>query len=114
MVFYVPRMFGELPVTWYLTNCLKELSFATSFGGTTIDLRHTHIAPGETYIDLDCSWGGVEIYVPSDWKVVFKCNAFFGGCDDKRWQNGNINKESVLVILGNTFLSEAWRLKASV
>ena len=28
MVFYVPRMFGELPVTWYLTNCLKELSFA--------------------------------------------------------------------------------------
>ena len=70
----------------------------TSFGGTTIDLRHTHIAPGETYIDLDCSWGGVEIYVPSDWTVVFKCNAFFGGCDDKRWQNGNINKESVLVI----------------
>ena len=40
-----------------------------------------------TYIDLDCSWGGVEIYVPSDWKVVFKCNAFFGGCDDKRWQD---------------------------
>ena len=72
----------------------------TSVGGTTIDLRHTHIAPGETYIDLDCSWGGVEIYVPSDWKVVFKCNAFFGGCDDKRWQNGNINKESVLVIRG--------------
>ena len=58
------------------------------------------IAPGETYIDLDCSWGGVEIYVPSDWTVVFKCNAFFGGCDDKRWQNGNINKESVLVIRG--------------
>ena len=28
MVFYVLRMFGELPVTWYLTNCLKELSFA--------------------------------------------------------------------------------------
>ena len=76
------------------------MNFRTSFGGTTIDLRHTHIAPGETYIDLDCSWGGVEIYVPSDWKVVFKCNAFFGGCDDKRWQNGNIKKESVLVIRG--------------
>ena len=72
----------------------------TSCGGTTIDLRHTHIAPGETYIDLDCSWGGIEIYVPSDWKVVFKCNAFFGGCDDKRWQNGNIDKERVLVIRG--------------
>ena len=83
-----------------LDELFKGAVVRTSCGGTTIDLRHTHIAPGETYIDLDCSWGGIEIYVPSDWKVVFKCNAFFGGCDDKRWQNGNINKESVLVIRG--------------
>lgn len=83
-----------------LDDLFKGGVVRTSCGGTTIDLRHTHIAPGETYIDLDCSWGGVEIYVPSDWKVVFKCNAFFGGCEDKRWQSGNINKESVLVIRG--------------
>lgn len=83
-----------------LDELFKGAEIRTSFGGTTIDLRHTHIAPGETYIDLDCSWGGVEVYVPSDWKVVFKCNAFFGGCDDKRWQNGNVNKEGVLVIRG--------------
>lgn len=62
-----PRILDEL---------FKGAIIRTSFGGTTIDLRHTHIAPGETYIDLDCSWGGVEIYVPSDWTVVFKCNAF--------------------------------------
>lgn len=83
-----------------LDELFKGATVHTSFGGTTIDLRHTHIAPEETYIDLDCSWGGVEIYVPSDWKVVFKCNVFFGGCDDKRWLNGNINKECVLVIRG--------------
>lgn len=81
-----------------LDELFKGAMIRTSFGGTTIDLRHTHIAPGETYIDLDCSWGGVEIYVPSDWTVVvFKCNAFFGGCDDKRWQNGNVNKENIFV-----------------
>lgn len=83
-----------------LDELFKGAMIRTSFRGTTIDLRHTHIAPGETYIDLDCSWGGVEIYVPSDWTVVFKCNAFFGGCDDKRWQNGNVNKENILVIRG--------------
>lgn len=83
-----------------LDELFKGAMIRTSFGGTTIDLRHAHIAPGETYIDLDCSWGGVEIYVPSDWTVVFKCNAFFGGCDDKRWQNGNVNKENILVIRG--------------
>ena len=84
-----------------LDELFKGATIRTSFGGTTIDLRHTHLAPGEKYIDLDCSWGGVEIYVPSDWKVVFKCNAFFGGCDDKRWQNGNVNRECILVIRGS-------------
>lgn len=83
-----------------LDELFKGATVYTSFGGTTIDLRHTHLAPGETYIDLDCSWGGVEIYVPSDWKVLFKCNTFFGGCDDKRWQDGKINKECILVIRG--------------
>ena len=83
-----------------LDELFKGAIVRTSFGGTVIDLRHTHIALGETYIDLDCSWGGVEIYVPSDWKVVFKCNTFFGGCDDKRWHNGDINHESILVVRG--------------
>lgn len=83
-----------------LDELLKEVVVRTSCGGTTIDLRHAHIAPRRTYTDLDCNWGDIEIYVPSDWKVVFKCNALFGGCDDKHWQNENINKESVLVIWG--------------
>lgn len=78
----------------------KGADIRVSVGGTAIDLRHTHIAPGETYIDVDCSWGGVEIYVPSDWTVVFKCNAFFGGCEDKRWRNNSVNHECILVIRG--------------
>lgn len=83
-----------------LDEVFKGATIRTSFGGTTIDLRHTHIAQGETYIDLDCSCGGVELFVPSDWKVAVKCNAFFGGCEDKRWQNGNVDKERTLVIRG--------------
>lgn len=86
-----------------LDELFKGAEVRTSFGGTTIDLRHTHIGPGETYIDLDCSWGGIEIYVPADWTVVFKCNAFFGGCDDKRWQNGEANQDSILVIRGRIY-----------
>ena len=84
-----------------LVELFKGAYLRTSFGGTTIDLRHTHLASGETYIDLDCNWGGIELYIPSDWKVVVKCNAFVGGCDDKRWQGANVNNECVLVIRGN-------------
>jgi hypothetical protein len=85
---------GELPVTWYLTNCLKEL-YSTSFGGTTIDFAIPILHPEKpTSIWIAV---GEELSIMSlDWKVVFKCNAFFGGCDDKRWPNGNINKENVL------------------
>lgn len=83
-----------------LDEIFKGANVRVYFGGTTIDLRHTHLAPGETFIDLDCSCGGIEIYVPSDWAVLFKCDAFFGGCEDKRLQNGITHKESTLVIRG--------------
>ena len=83
-----------------LDELFKGASIRTSCGGTTIDLRHTHIAPGETYIDIECNLGGIELYIPSDWKVITKCNAFFGGCEDKRWQSANINQECILVIRG--------------
>ena len=84
-----------------LDELFKGAIIRTSFGGTTIDLRHTHLAPGETYIDLDCSCGGIELFIPADWKVVIKCRAFFGGCEDKRWQGATPLQESVLVIRGN-------------
>ena len=87
-----------------LDEIFKGACIRTSFGGTTIDLRHTHLAPGETYIDLDCSCGGVELFIPADWKVVIKCNAFFGGCEDKRWQGANTNPDSILIIQGNVSL----------
>lgn len=83
-----------------LDELFKGATVYISFGGTIIDLRHTQIAAGETYIDVDCSCGGLEIYVPSGWKVVMKCDAFFGGCEDKRWQNGNFDKERTLVVRG--------------
>lgn len=83
-----------------LDELFKGASIRTSCGGTAIDLRHTHIAPGETYIDIECNLGGIELYIPSDWKVITKCNAFFGGCEDKRWQSANINQECILVIRG--------------
>ncbi len=85
-----------------LDKLFKGANIRTYFGGTTIDLRHTNIAPGETYIDLDCSWGGVELYIPADWQVRIECNCFCGGCEDKRWQGTPAKQEwGVLVIRGN-------------
>ena len=85
-----------------LDELFKGANIRTYFGGTTIDLRHTNIAPGETYIDLDCSWGRVELYIPADWQVRIECSCFCGGCEDKRWQGTPAKQEwCVLVIRGN-------------
>lgn len=84
-----------------LDEVFRGASLRTSFGGTSIDLRHTHLAPGETYIDIDCNWGGIELLIPADWNVVTRCSAFFGGSEDKRWQSGNVDKESTLIVRGS-------------
>lgn len=85
-----------------LDELFKGANIRTYFGGTTIDLRHTNIAPGETYIDLDCSWGRVELYIPADWQVRIECSCFCGGCEDKRWQGTPAKQEwCVLMIRGN-------------
>lgn len=84
-----------------LDEIFKGASIRNNFGGTELDLRRTNIAPGETYIDIDCNFGGIEIYVPSDWKVELHANAFLGGCEDKRIPGVNIDQSRVLVVRGN-------------
>lgn len=84
-----------------LDEVFKGGTIRNSFGGTVIDLRRTTIAEGETFVDLECAFGGVEIYLPSDWKVDLRCNPLFGGCEDKRFQSVVVDQSRVLVIRGD-------------
>lgn len=84
-----------------LDEIFKGATIQNTFGGTAIDLRRTAIPEGETYIDVDCTFGGIEIYVPSEWKVVFQCNSCLGGCEDKRFGGGIIDQSRVLIIRGS-------------
>lgn len=84
-----------------LDEFFKGGTIQNSFGGTIIDLRRTTLPEGETFLDIDCTFGGIEIYVPSDWKVVFRCNTCLGGCQDKRFGGGVIDQNRILVIRGD-------------
>ena len=83
-----------------LDEVFKSGVITNTFGGTVIDLRHTKINEGETYLDIDNNWGGVELYVPSDWQVAVRCNAFMGACEDKRWKSSPVDTTRTLVIRG--------------
>ena len=89
-----------------LDPVFKGARISNSFGSTLIDLRRTTLAAPETYIDIDCSFGGIEIYVPHNWTVKSNLQHFFSGNDDKRfWANGVQDTEHKLIIRGNISFS---------
>ncbi len=71
-------------------------------GGINIDLHEANLAEGTNSLEITVLFGGVDIIVPRDWKVIVNVTSIFGGVDDKRIVNANQVYESnkVLVIRG--------------
>ncbi|CAN5637952.1 hypothetical protein BH24ACT15_BH24ACT15_34670 [soil metagenome] len=63
------------------------------FGGVDIDLRPAVIGPEGAFVDATAAFGGVNLIVPPDWRVVMSGPAIFGG---------NENKTELLVPLPRT------------
>lgn len=72
-----------------------------SFGSMTLDLRRTTLGKPVTIIDLDCNFGGMELYIPSNWNVTLRTHNSFGGIEDKRVVANNVDHEHELVIRGD-------------
>jgi hypothetical protein len=76
-----------------------------SFGSVVLDLRRTKLEATETYIDIDCSFGGMELLIPSHWHLVIVSDNSFGGYDDKRRLSQEIDYDHRLVIRGDISFS---------
>jgi len=51
-------------------------------GGAEIDLRNSKPEGGEAVIEVLVLWGGVDLFVPADWKVTVDAIPFMGGIED--------------------------------
>jgi predicted membrane protein len=72
------------------------------FGGVNLDLRRAIITGERAVIDVNALFGGVDIKVPDNWKVVTKGMGVFGAFEDKTIpprQDPNV-KTPELVITG--------------
>ena len=79
----------------------KGADIRNTCGGTVLDLRRTKLEAAQTFIDVECTFGGIEIYMPAEWNLQSQVSAVIGGCDDKRYQSSaNIDQEHVLVVRG--------------
>lgn len=84
----------------------KGARLHNTFGGTILDLRKTSLEGPETYINVECTFGGIEIYLPSSWNVIQEVDILLGGIGDKRLNmNAEIDYEHKLIIKGDLTLS---------
>jgi predicted membrane protein len=66
-------------------------------GGCEIDLRKASIKEGEAVLDLTAIMGGIEIWVPEDWKVTLKGVPLLGGFEDQTHPTGLESNKNLIV-----------------
>lgn len=72
-----------------------------SFGGVVLDLRRTTLEAKETVVHIDCSFGGVELYVPDHWEILVETDSLLGECYDRRNHTQPIDTEHRLIVCGD-------------
>ena len=79
-------------------------NITTIFGSTKLDLTQAKLAPVENVLELTTLFGGANIRVPQNWKVILNVTSIFGGFDDKRFAhyNNEETSEGILIIKGVT------------
>lgn len=61
----------------------KSGTITAIFGGGDLDMREAVIDPEGARLEINCIFGGVELQVPHDWKVVINGIPLFGGWENK-------------------------------
>jgi hypothetical protein len=74
-----------------------------SFGSIVLDLRRTSLEAPETYIDANCSFGGMELFVSPHWYLFSEMDNTFGSCEDKRYAAIEIDADHKLIIRGGIY-----------
>ena len=80
----------------------KGANISSIFGGTELDLSNADFEKQAT-IAITCAFGGVNIIVPSNWKVKSDISTAFGGVDDKRQVSLVDDNGKLLILTGSCF-----------
>lgn len=85
-------------------NCL--------FGGVEANLSNSEIVQSPVFIDMSVTFGGVELIVPSNWKVRSEITPIFGGFSDKRLTHPSMVQHDKEVIIRGSLLFGGCEVKS--
>jgi predicted membrane protein len=79
----------------------KGGSLQAVFGGIELDLRRAYLPEGETLLNVEAIFGGVELFVPDNWFLEVKIESVLGGIDDHRRILEVVDTSHKLIIKGS-------------
>jgi len=75
------------------------------FGASEIDLRKTSLPEGDTFLNINATFGGVVLFIPEDWKVESKTECILAGISDERHVVEPKNPTRRLILTGSCTFS---------
>jgi len=75
------------------------------FGTSEIDLRKTSLPEGDTYLKLEVIFGGVTLFISSDWRIEQQTECVFSGVADRRYIIEPAKPSRRLILVGECVFS---------
>ncbi len=82
-----------------LSKDFKGGEVVSFFGGTELNLHQADIT-GPIQLEVTQVFGGTKLIVPANWRIQSELVSVFGGVDDKRMVQPNVDQSKVLVLRG--------------
>ncbi len=70
-----------------------------SFGAATVYFDNAEIKDNSAVLQINCSFGGVELYLPKHWQIEQRIYAFIGGVDEKG-RKDQVSNGPTLILTG--------------
>jgi len=97
---YIGVQFGS--ATRYLhADCLQSAELYCGFGGMEVYFDNVQLSPEGADVNVSCRFGGVEIFVPSHWRVINDMSATVGSAEVSRKLKANDENAPTIRLTGH-------------
>lgn len=83
------------------TEHFKKAYLRSMFGGMEVYFDNADLNEGKATIQVDVSFGAIELYIPKDWTVENNISVLLGATEAKESNEATANPDKVLTLVGN-------------